>query len=1064
MKGPTQQVLSSPGDAGLGVAEWSRLRFPAPPHGPGPLLDAALTSTDEALHVFGGRRADGGLSSELWRLHLATGTWTLHRPGRDEEQPAARSGHTMVSLRGALWLLGGRGDSGHVHHGMWRFDASAPRWQLMGETPDVLARADHCAAAHHRLGTMLVHGGSGSSGLRDDLWSWDQLTSRWEHLDGEHALGPAGGVRPAARRGHSCALAPDTHELLVLGGSSAAGVALHDLWAFDLHGRTWAERAPPPARPAADVPAVAAAALEPTVAPLADRLLRAECVGGAADGATDANHPRLPRHGGAARRVAAWQYSGRRRAWERVAAPAAAARGAHSPPCPRGLVHARAAADTRGERLWVLGSVVGATNNNLVGTELWSYRAGADCAAGCVRGVCDPLEARCVCEEGWGGSDCSSAVCEPPCAHGTCDGASARCACEPGWHGAGCDERRCLPGCAAPRGVCDVSSGSCVCSPPWSGLECEVASCPDCRGRGRCNARTGCCVCELGYTGCDCATPVVGRWQPLEVQGASGASRDPSSRGVVPSMRFDASAAECGGRPTIVGGNAVSEWSTDGRPLRLSPTSEIWALEPAQGGEQWTRLEVDLQPTATGWRGEQGPSARRGAAAAALGGGSVVLHGGLMGDERYEVPSDELWTMGCPSGGKARWRHHAPRDTRHPKARGFHVVAQVPTAPLGTLDILVYGGRAPLGGAAAFAASAAADTAAAAAAKQMARGDADAAAVAAAAAAASRLEATAEQGLRRVFGDLWRYDTSGVWRLLSGTATGDAEEPAAADDDGGDGDEPKVPPARQAHAALTHRRGAGCATSGCLLVFGGCDAYDVPLDDLWEYELRGGRWRQLRPVPGGAWPAARHHHTLTLLGAGGALLFGGVGLRRRAGDTPLVDATLWHFDLIGQWTRIHVPAGAPRPDRRIGHGAVGINSSLILLGGLVVQGDTDAADTAAPPAEPSLRRVWRFASSLEASVGASSATCPQDCGAHGECDLHHGHCVCDPPWDGADCSLPSRAPAPMAIRRALRVLMYACAAVVGGLALGWLNSAIIGPLRLSRTRGKGYQRIGEREL
>jgi len=1055
-----QHALSSPGDAGLGVAEWSRLRFPAPPHGPGSLLDAALAPTDEALHVFGGRRADGALSAELWRLHLATGTWTLHRSG-DEERPAARSGHTLVALRGALWLLGGRGDAGQVHGGMWRFDVSAPRWALLAETPDALARTDHCAAAHHRLGTMLVHGGGGRSGLRDDLWSWDQLTARWEHLDGEHAQGPAGGVRPAARRGHTCALVPDTRELLVLGGSGAAGVALHDLWAFDLHGRTWAERAPPPARSAGGVPAAAAAALEPTVAPLVDRLLRAECVGGAADGADDASQPRPPRHGGAARRVAAWQYSGRRRAWERVAAPAAGTRGEHAPPCPRGLVHARAAADARGERLWVLGSVVGATSNNLVGMELWSYRAGADCAAGCVHGVCDPLEARCVCEEGWGGADCSRAVCDPPCAHGTCEGATARCACEPGWHGAGCDERRCLPGCAAPRGVCDANSGSCMCSPPWSGLECEVASCPDCRGRGRCDARTGCCVCELGYTGCDCATPVAGRWEPLEVRGASGAgtARAPSSRGVVPSMRFDAAAAECDGRPTIVGGNAASDWSADGRPLRLSPTSEIWALDPAQGGERWVQLAVDLQPSATGWRGEQGPSARRGAAAAALGSGTIALHGGVMGEERFEVPSDELWTMGCPLAGKARWRHHAPRDTRHPSPRGFHAVAQVPTAPPGTLDVLVYGGRAPLGGAAAFAANAAADAAATAAAKQMARGDADAAAVAAAAAAASRLEATAERGRRRVFGDLWRYDASGVWRLLSGTAAGDAEEPGAADDDGGDDDEAKMPPARQAHAALTHRRGAGCEARGCLLVYGGCDAHDVPLDDLWQYELLGGRWRQIQPALGGAWPAARHHHSLTLVGGAvhGALLFGGVGLRARAGDTPLVDATLWHFDLVGRWTRIQVPAGAPQPDRRIGHAGVGINSSLWLLGGLAVHGASDSADAAAPPTEPSLR-VWRFGAAVETPIA-----CPQGCGVHGACDLLRGHCVCDPPWDGADCSLPSRAPAPTAVRRALRVLMCACAAVVGGLALGWLNSAIIGPLR-SRAQGKGYQKIGEREL
>ena len=90
-------------------------------------------------------------------------------------------------------------------------------------TPDAgtLARADHCAAAYDSLDTMLVHGGRGQAGLLEDLWSWDNLRSQWEQLDGAHSEGPAGGVRPAARRGHACALLGATRQLMVLGGRSA---------------------------------------------------------------------------------------------------------------------------------------------------------------------------------------------------------------------------------------------------------------------------------------------------------------------------------------------------------------------------------------------------------------------------------------------------------------------------------------------------------------------------------------------------------------------------------------------------------------------------------------------------------------------------------------------------------------------------------------------------------------------------------------------------------------------------------------------------------------------------
>jgi hypothetical protein len=234
--------------------------------------------------------------------------------------------------------------------------------------------------------------------------------------------------------------------------------------------------------------------------------------------------------------------------------------------------------------------------------------------------------------------------------------------------------------------------------------------------------------------------------------------------------------------------------------------------------------------------------------------------------------------------------------------------------------------------------------------------------------------------------------------------------------------------ARQAHAAVAHRRGARCEAAGCLVIFGGCDARDVPLDDLWLFSLRERRWTRLRPAPGGggdgggAWPSARHHHTLTALsppegGAPrGALLFGGVGLRAALDDAPLVDASLWwlSLDQPGGWTRVHIPAGASQPDRRLGHGGVGLNASLWLVGGLAVQGAA-AADAATLPVDTSLRHVWRFGTAGDggavgsgpgllspkavgvagvAGVAGAVGGCALGCGPHGACDLRHARCVC----------------------------------------------------------------------
>ena len=88
---------------------WSRVRM-EPPHGPPPLLDAALAVADEDLFIFGGRTANGALSPELWHLEHAAGAWsTVQAEGGT--RPAARTGHTLVALRGSVWLLGGRGAS-----------------------------------------------------------------------------------------------------------------------------------------------------------------------------------------------------------------------------------------------------------------------------------------------------------------------------------------------------------------------------------------------------------------------------------------------------------------------------------------------------------------------------------------------------------------------------------------------------------------------------------------------------------------------------------------------------------------------------------------------------------------------------------------------------------------------------------------------------------------------------------------------------------------------------------------------------------------------------------------
>ena len=130
--------------AGASNAGWSRVRM-VPPHSPPPLLDAALAVADDDLFIFGGRKADGVLSAELWRLQVTAGAWSTVQAGGGA-RPAARTGHSLVALRGSVWLLGGRGASQEL------LGAQERTWHT-GSQP--LA---HTVVASHRCsGHLLTH-------------------------------------------------------------------------------------------------------------------------------------------------------------------------------------------------------------------------------------------------------------------------------------------------------------------------------------------------------------------------------------------------------------------------------------------------------------------------------------------------------------------------------------------------------------------------------------------------------------------------------------------------------------------------------------------------------------------------------------------------------------------------------------------------------------------------------------------------------------------------------------------------------------------------------------------
>uniref|UniRef100_A0A8C2UEB7 Tenascin-R n=1 Tax=Coturnix japonica TaxID=93934 RepID=A0A8C2UEB7_COTJA len=138
------------------------------------------------------------------------------------------------------------------------------------------------------------------------------------------------------------------------------------------------------------------------------------------------------------------------------------------------------------------------------------------CPRGCSsRGVC--LEGQCVCDNDYGGEDCSQLRCPAGCgSRGLC--VDGECICEEGFGGEDCSQPRCPRDCSG-RGHCD--NGTCVCIEGYAGEDCGWLRCPNaCSGRGVC--QDGLCVCEDGYGGQDCSA--VAPPENLRVTGISDSS------------------------------------------------------------------------------------------------------------------------------------------------------------------------------------------------------------------------------------------------------------------------------------------------------------------------------------------------------------------------------------------------------------------------------------------------------------------------------------------------------------------------------------------------------------
>ena len=257
-----------------------------------------------------------------------------------------------------------------------------------------------------------------------------------------------------------------------------------------------------------------------------------------------------------------------------------------------------------------------------------------------------------------------------------------------------------------------------------------------------------------------------------------------------------------------------------------------------------------------------------------------------------------------------------------------------------------------------------------------------------------------------------------------------------------------APPARRAHAAVAHATDDGRCGGGCLSSLAGW----ARARSRWTTCGSCARDAAVKPLhavagalyDGAPWPPPRQHHTLVALppAAGsaapaaalprrlGAAARGGrVAARRRRPWSGARPPPVGAPPLAGG----RAAAGGARRPRRRRRGRQPLGARRRAGGGGAPRGVALAA--AAPRA-----RARRGATPTRATCATA--------------------CACDAPWAGRRCELERAPPPPYPLRRAIKVALFAVAAVVGALVA--TRAAGAAPVRgVAARRGEWWRREGE---
>jgi hypothetical protein len=228
---------------------WQRIE-PAPGGAALPALIEPHLAVDRAgrLYEFGGVRADGALTGDLYRFEPGRG-WADLTPTIEGARPPPRQDHGFAydPAGDDLYVFGGDGGALGPLNDFWRFEIGANRWVDLTERSGALAiqPRELYGLTYDGHGHLYVFGGTidggGSYGRRlDDFWRYDLASGLWTDL----TRASDSGIVPGR---HYYGQAADADgNFYVLGGyltpsnDSPPSLVMDDFWRYDATAASWA--------------------------------------------------------------------------------------------------------------------------------------------------------------------------------------------------------------------------------------------------------------------------------------------------------------------------------------------------------------------------------------------------------------------------------------------------------------------------------------------------------------------------------------------------------------------------------------------------------------------------------------------------------------------------------------------------------------------------------------------------------------------------------------------------------------------------------------------------------